>query len=123
MSLNLHHLRLFAAVADRGGFTAAAESLRITQPAISKALAELERQVGVPLLDRVGRSVRLTEAGERLHARARELFGVERVAERELLEMRGLKRGVLRVGASTTIATYLLPAALARYGQLHPHVD
>ncbi|HEU4786197.1 MAG TPA: LysR family transcriptional regulator, partial [Gemmatimonadaceae bacterium] len=101
MSINLHHLRLFAAVVDHGGFTKAAAALNLSQPAISKSLNELERQLHVRLLDRGGRSLRLTEAGKLLHARARELFGVERIAERELRELRGLKRGVLRVAAST----------------------
>lgn len=122
MAINLHHLRLFAAVVDEGGFTRAAARLNLSQPAISKSLTELERQLHVNLLDRSGRTVRLTEAGRTLHARARELFGVERVAEQELRELRGLKRGVLRIGASTTIATYLLPAVLGRFHRRHPRV-
>ena len=120
--MNLHHLRLFTAVVDQGGFTKAAESLHLSQPAISKSLAELERQLHVKLLDRSGRSVRLTDAGRLLHARGRELFGVERVAERELRELRGLKRGVLRVAASTTIATYMLPPVLGRFRMRHAAV-
>lgn len=119
MSINLHHLRLFAAVVDQGGFTKAAAALNLSQPAISKSLNELERQLHVRLLDRGGRSPRLTEAGKLLHARARELFGVERVAERELRELRGLKHGVLRVAASTTIATYMLPPVLGRFRVRH----
>src|SRR5215470_16764106 len=122
MALNLHHLRLFAAVVEHGGFTRAARALRLSQPAISKSLNELEKQLQVPLLDRSGKSVVLTEAGRTLYARAAELFGVERVAERELRELRGLKRGLLRVGASTTIATYLLPAYLGRFHTRHPGV-
>src|SRR6059058_2213498 len=108
MALNLHHLRLFAAVVEHGGFTKAAGVLRLSQPAISKSLNELERQLNVPLIDRSGRGIRLTDAGRTLYGRAQELFGVEQVAERELREARGLERGVLRVAASTTIATYLL---------------
>ncbi len=64
----------------------------------------------------------LTEAGRTLYARAGELFGVERAAERELRELRGLKRGLLRVAASTTIATYLLPHYLGRFHTRHPGV-
>jgi DNA-binding transcriptional LysR family regulator len=82
----------------------------------------LERHLHVRLLDRSGRSIRLTDAGRLLHARGRELFGVERAAERELRELRGLKRGVLRVAASTTIATYLLPPVLGRFKMRHPGV-
>ena len=120
--MNLHHLRLFAAVVDEGGFTRAAARLNLSQPAISKSLTELERQLHVTLLDRSGRSIHLTDAGRTLYARARELFGVELVAEQELRELRGLKRGVLRIGASTTIATYVLPAILGRFHLRHPRV-
>jgi DNA-binding transcriptional LysR family regulator len=122
MAINLHHLRLFATIVDEGGFTKAARALRLSQPAISKSLNELERQLHVPLLDRSGKSLVLTDAGRLLYARASELFGVERAAERELRELRGLKRGLLRVGASTTIATYLLPPYLGRFHLRHPRV-
>ena len=122
MSINLHHLRLFTAVVDHGGFTRAATHLNLSQPAISKSLAELERQLNVRLIDRSGRSARLTDAGEALHARARELFGVERLAERELREIRGLKRGRLRIAASTTIASYMLPSVLGRFHRRRPSV-
>ncbi len=120
--MNLHHLRLFAAVVDQGGFTSAARVLRLSQPAISKSLNELERQLHVSLLERGGRGVNLTEAGRALYGRARELFGVERMAERELRELHGLKRGTLRVAASTTIATYMLPPVLGRFHVRHPSV-
>jgi DNA-binding transcriptional LysR family regulator len=122
MSLNLHHVRVFTAIVEHGGFTKAARTLRLSQPAVSKSLNELERQLHVSLLDRSGKSVVLTEAGRTLYARAGELFGVEREAERELRELRGLKRGVLRVAASTTIATYLLPPYLGRFHTRHPGV-
>jgi DNA-binding transcriptional LysR family regulator len=122
MALNLHHLRLFAAVVDHGGFTKAATALNVSQPAISKSIKELETDLGLSLLDRSGRGSRLTAAGETLYGRARELFGVERAAERELRELRGLKRGRLRIAASTTIATYLLPPVLGRFHLRHPRV-
>jgi DNA-binding transcriptional LysR family regulator len=122
MSLNLHHLRVFSAVAEQGGFSRAAAALRISQPAVSKAVRQLERQVGVPLVERAGRASRLTTAGERLAARARELFGVETAAEEELRALRGLEAGSLRVGASTTIATYMLPPILARFHEAHPAI-
>jgi DNA-binding transcriptional LysR family regulator len=120
--MNLHHLRLFTAVVNQGGFTKAAASLHLSQPAISKSLNELERQLNLTLLERSGRSIRLTDAGQALYARARELFGVEWIAEQELREIRGLKRGVLRIGASTTIATYMLPPYLGRFHLRHPAI-
>lgn len=118
--MNLHHLRLFAAVVDAGGFTKAAGVLNLSQPAISKSVKELESELSLSLIDRSGRTLRLTDAGKSLYARARELFGVERIAERELRELRGLKRGVLRIAASTTIATYMLPPVLGRFHLRHP---
>jgi DNA-binding transcriptional LysR family regulator len=120
--MNLHHLRLFTAVVNQGGFTKAAASLHLSQPAISKSLNELERQLNLTLLERSGRSIRLTDAGQALYARARELFGVEWIAEQELREIRGLKRGVLRIAASTTIATYMLPPYLGRFHLRHPGI-
>jgi len=122
MALNLHHLRVFARVAQEGGFTRAAQALHLSQPAVSKSVRELERQIGLPLLDRNGRSTRLTAAGEALHARARELFAVEQSAEAELRALRGLDGGELRVGASTTVATYLLFPYLARFREANPRV-
>jgi len=122
MAINLHHLRLFAAVVQQGGFTKAAAKLNLSQPAISKSLNELEKQLDVNLLDRTGKSIRLTAAGRTLYARARELFGAEMAAEQELRELRGLKRGTLRIAASTTIATYMLPPYLGRFHMRHPNV-
>lgn len=113
---------MFAAVVDHGGFTKAATALRLSQPAISKSLTDLERTLGVSLIDRGGRALRLTDAGRVLYARATELFGVERAAEQEVRELRGLERGLLRVAASTTIATYLLPPVLGRFHLAHPRI-
>jgi DNA-binding transcriptional LysR family regulator len=120
--MNLHHLRLFTAVVEHGGFTKAGAMLNLSQPAISKSLGELEKQLQLTLIDRSGRSLKLTDAGRALYARGRELFGVERLAEQELRELRGLKRGVLRIAASTTIATYMLPSVLGRFHLRHPRV-
>jgi DNA-binding transcriptional LysR family regulator len=123
MAMNLHHLRVFARVAEEGGFTRAAQALRLSQPAVSKAVRQLERQTGVPLFERAGRATRLTAAGDALFARARELFAVEQSAEEELRALRGLNGGVLRVGASTTVATYLLFPYLARFRRANPRVE
>jgi DNA-binding transcriptional LysR family regulator len=122
MALNLHHLRIFASVAEQGGFSRAATVLRLSQPAVSKSVRELEREIGSPLFERGGRAPRLTESGTLLFARARELFAVERSAEEELRALRGLESGVLRIGASTTVITYLLPPYLARFRAAHPHI-
>ena len=122
MTLNLHHLRVFASVAEHGGFSRAAVVLRLSQPAVSKSVRALEREVGTVLFERGGRTPRLTEAGALLFTRARELFAVERSAEEELRTLTGLERGVLRVGASTTVITYVLPPYLAHFRAAHPGV-
>jgi DNA-binding transcriptional LysR family regulator len=122
MAINLNALRIFAAVADAGGFTKASELLHLSQPAVSKAVQTLERDLAMPLLERGPRAIRLTDAGIALFARARELFAVERVTEEELRTLRGLEGGRVRIGASTTIATYLLPPVLADFRTRHPAV-
>ena len=121
--MNLGHLALFRAVAEEGSISRGAERLFISQPAVSKQVAELERAVGLPLLVRTPKGVRLTEAGELLAEHARRLFAVEAEAERALREMRGLERGRLAIGASRTIGVYLLPEILAGFYHRHPGIE
>jgi len=123
MSLNLHLLRLFATVARTGSFSRAAEILHISQPAISKSVRDFEAQVGCRLLDRGPKGVRPTREGEALARHARTLFAAERAAEEELRALRGLHQGSLRVGASTTIATYMLPDHLGAFHRAHPGIE
>src|SRR5690606_1883109 len=110
MRLNLHLLKVFHTVATEGSFSAAARQLHISQPAVSKAVAELERQLDMALIERTGtrtgRGPMLTEAGAVLNAHARGIFALEHAAVEELQERSGLKRGRLVIGASTTIASY-----------------
>lgn len=120
--LNRNHLSLFRAVAEAGGFSSAAEVVHISQPAISMQVGELEEALGTPLFDRLPRGVRLTYAGEVLLGYAQRIGAVEREAERAMREIRGLERGRLSLGASTTIGSYLLPAALGEFRRLHPAV-
>jgi DNA-binding transcriptional LysR family regulator len=120
--MNLHYLRAFATVAEQGSITRAARVLATSQPAVSKQLAELEDSLGSVLLDRLPRGVRLTAAGEVLLRHAERIFAAERAAEAELLELTGLMRGRLSIGASTTIGGYLLPAAIGAFNRAHPRV-
>jgi DNA-binding transcriptional LysR family regulator len=122
MALNLHLLRIFAVVAEHGNFSRAAQAAHISQPAVSKAIQELEKQTGVLLLERGARGVRLTEAGAILQQHARAIFSAEQVAEDELRSQRGLRGGMLRIGASLTIANYFLPPLVARFHAEHPHL-
>ena len=119
-SVTLRQLRTFKAVADLNSFSLAAQQLQLSQPSVSYQVKELEEAVGVPLLDRLGKRVQLTEAGSVLYSYARKTLDVLDEAALALEEMRGIKRGNLRVGASTTVGIYLLPAALGAFKKLHP---
>jgi DNA-binding transcriptional LysR family regulator len=119
-AVTLRQLRTFKAVADMKSFSLAAQNLRLSQPSVSYQVKELEEALGQPLLDRLGRTVELTEAGTVLYTYARRALDVVDEAALVLEEMRGIKRGTLRVGASTTVGVYLLPAALGAFKKLHP---
>ena len=123
MSLNLHLLRLFAAVARHQSFSRAAEALHLSQPAVSKGVRDFEAQVGSRLLERGAGGVTVTEAGGLLLRHAATLFAAERAAEEELAALRGLQRGTLSIGASTTVATYLLPPILGTFHKRHPEIE
>src|ERR1700760_4910671 len=123
MPLNLHLLRLFATVVQTGSFSRAADALHISQPAISKGVRDFELQVGCRLLDRTSKGVRPTREGQALLRHADTLFAAERAAEDELLSLRNLEAGSLRIGASTTIATYMIAEHLGRFRRQYPGID
>lgn len=116
-------LLTFSRVADEGSLSRAARAMSLTQPAVSNQMGKLASAVGEPLFKRHRSGVTLTPAGLGLlpHARAvgRALDGAQSFAE----GLRGLEVGTARVAASTTIASYLLPAVLARYRRLHPGLE
>jgi DNA-binding transcriptional LysR family regulator len=122
MALNLHLLRLFASVAAHGSFSRAADALHISQPAISRGVRELEAQTGARLLERLPRGAVPTEAGRTLLRHATILFAAEREAEEDLAARRGLARGSLAIGASTTCGTWYLPPLLAAFHAAHPAI-
>jgi DNA-binding transcriptional LysR family regulator len=120
--MNLNQLRVFRAVLEQGSITQAARALRISQPAVSKQLAELEASLGAPLVDRLPRGIRLTAAGEVLSDFVRRIFQEERAAELALAEFLGLRQGALSVGASSTIGTYLIPQVFGDFHARHASV-
>jgi len=117
--INLNQLRVFKAVFDEGSITAAARRLRISQPAVSKQLAELEESLGTTLVDRLPRGVRLTAAGELLQQHTRRVFQAETDAEAAMAAFLGLDKGRLAVGASTTIGSYLVPGVFGEFHEQH----
>jgi DNA-binding transcriptional LysR family regulator len=123
MDLQLTHLRTLQAIAQHGSFSRAAQSLRLTQPAVSMQVRHLERALGLPLLERVGKRAFPTRAGELLLGHAdralRELAaGVERVRG-----LRGVVAGRVRLGTSASISIYLLPPALRRFRTRYPDAE
>lgn len=127
--INLHLLRLFFVVAEQRSFSRAAEKLFISQPAVSKAVRELENQLGLPLIERnaggtrSGKGMRLTESGQAMFDHARGIFALERAALEDVRARIGLERGQLIIGASTTVAGYWLPEYVARFMQAYPSVQ
>jgi DNA-binding transcriptional LysR family regulator len=122
MALNLHLVRLFVAVATHHSFSRAAEALNISQPAVSKGVLALERQVGLTLLDRSQAYLPLTEAGQLLLDYAQGIFADERLAETALAQVRDGTHGHLALGASHTIGIYLLPQLISQFHRQHPNV-
>ena len=116
----LQNLRSFCYAVQTGSISKAAERSSLSQPSVSYQVKELEEAIGMPLLDRLGKKVQLTEAGSVLYSYTRRALDVLDEASLALEEMHGIKRGNLRVGASTTVGIYLLPAALGAFKKLHP---
>jgi DNA-binding transcriptional LysR family regulator len=122
MALNLHHLRAFGAVVTLGGVGAAARSLGLSQPAVSRSIRELERDVGITLLTRRAQGVVPTAAGRELFEHAQAIAASERAAREAMDAVRGLEQGTLNIGASTTIATYVLPHLIGRFTREYPGI-
>lgn len=118
----LRQLRVFAAVARHLSFIRAAEELKLTAPAVSMQIKELEAEVGLPLFDRTSRQVSLTMVGEYVLGHARRVLAAMRDAEDLVARFRGLKTGQLDVGMVST-AKYFLPRMLAQFRQEHPGIE
>src|SRR5262245_33820827 len=121
--VDLRHLRAFAAIVDAGGFARAAIRLNLSQPGLSRQIAALEEDLGVPLFDRLGRRALLTSEGEDLLRRSRRLLSdAESLGERARALKGGLT-GLLRVGATPQAMETLLAGFLARYRRRRPGVE
>jgi DNA-binding transcriptional LysR family regulator len=112
--LDVTRLRVLVAVARHGSVTAAARALNYAQPSISHHIARLEAETGTQLLERVGRGIRLTEAGRLLAERAEEIIGRLDAAEAELAAHVGLREGRVRLAAFPSALGTIVPAAAAR---------
>jgi DNA-binding transcriptional LysR family regulator len=121
--LDVKQLRVLKAVAEHGSFSAAAEALSYTQPAISQQVAALEKQTGTMLVDRTSRGVRLTDAGLTLVDHAEVVLARLAAAEAELEAMAGIRGGRVRLASFPTAGASLLPPAVALFTQRHPDVE
>lgn len=118
--MEVHQLRYFVAVAEAGSFTRAAERCLVAQPSLSQQIQKLERELRRPLFDRLGKRVRLTEAGEELLGRARAILSTLDETRQALDRATTPGRGRVRVGAIPTVGPYLLPPALAHFLKRYP---
>lgn len=118
--LNLTRLRVIEAVARHGSVTEAAKELHYSQPSVSHHLARLEAETGAQLLQRVGRGIRLTQAGQLLADRAAEILGRVAAADAELSAHVGLTAGRVRLAGFTSAICALMPPAIATLSGTHP---
>src|SRR4026209_2701005 len=122
MQITLRQFEVFLAVARAGSFQAAAEVLHLSQPALSQHVAELERELGARLLDRLGRRVALTEAGRVLEDHARRVFATPARARETAAEPAGVQSGARPLGASTVPGIYVPPQLAARFQERYPGI-
>ena len=120
--MELKTLRYFLAVARQGSFTKAAESLYITQPTLSRQMADLEAEMGVRLFERGSRKLTLTEEGIYLRRRAEEMLALESEIECELGCRKGDLSGVITIGAAETKAMDTVVQAISSFRAKYPHV-
>jgi LysR family hydrogen peroxide-inducible transcriptional activator len=118
--MELHQLRYFVAVADVGSFTHAAQRCYVAQPSLSQQIIKLERALGQPLFERLGRTVRLTPAGRTLYERAVAILAAVEDARRRVSGSGDDGQGTVVVGVIPTIAPYLLPPAVREFQRRYP---
>jgi len=114
--------QVFEAIYRLGSFTRAAEELFLTQPTVSMQIKKLTETIGLPLFEHVGRNVEPTESGKEVYSACRSMFETLSNLEMKISDMKGLKRGRLRMGVITT-AKYLAPEMLGAFSQIYPGID
>jgi DNA-binding transcriptional LysR family regulator len=118
----LRQLQVFEAIVRLGSFTRAAEELFLTQPTVSMQIKKLADAMGLPLFEHVGRNVQPTEAGHELYDACRRMFETLANLEMKIADLKGMKRGRLRLGVITT-AKYFAPEILGEFSQLYPGIE
>lgn len=120
--MELRHLKYFLKIAETSSFTRAAAALRVTQPTLSHQIKQLEREVGMPLFDRVGRQVRLTDPGKVLQGHARRALQEIDSALSALADLEGSTQGHLTIGVFRTFSSSPIPGVLADFSRRYPGV-
>ncbi len=115
-------LAMLVRVVDAGGVTRAAEIMYVSQPAVTHRLRRLERVLGARLVERQGRRLALTNAGQAILPLARQALRILEQIPAAISEVQGLLRGEIILGASTTIGEFLLPKRLSAFAQAYPHI-
>ena len=118
----LRHIRYFLAVAEHRNFTRAAEALHVSQPTLSQQIIQLEDSLRVQLLDRSGRSIRLTDAGATYLRYAQRALQDLDAGKRAIHDVRELSRGSLRLAVTPTFTAYLVGPLLEKYNRRYPNI-
>src|SRR3990170_8597356 len=121
--LNLVHLKVLAAVARHRSVTEAAQELHYSQSSVSHHLSRLEAAVGVKVVQRIGRGIRLTPEGQLLANRASEIVGRVDAASRELAAQVGLQAGRVRLAANASVLSTIVPKSAATLARAHPGLE
>src|SRR5690625_5031419 len=121
--MDLRQLEYFMTVSKELHFTRAAEKLNISQPSLSQQILNLEDKVGMPLFDRIGKKIALTEAGKILLTHTQRVFHEIGQARSALDDLHGLQRGQLTVGSLITCVQYLLPPAILKFKRLYTNIE
>lgn len=117
-----HRLKVFHTVASRSSFTKASEELNISQPAVTKHIKEIENQLNTKLFDRKGTTIQLTQSGKGLFEYAERIRNIYRDLEFEINQINQQHKGKLIIGASTTVAQYILPEILAKFNSYYKDI-
>ena len=116
-------LEVFLAVARHLNFTRAGEEMHLSQPSMSIRIRLLQEELGVKLFEQTGKKISLTEAGLLLERNARRIVAALEDAKEAMQELKGLERGSLKIGASTTPGIYLVPKLVAEFKRQHPKIE
>ncbi len=121
--MNFRQLQIFVNVCESGSMSETARNMYMTQPAVSQTIIDLESELNVKLFDRINRKLNLTYSGEILLMNSKRILGLVEDTKKELNEIANLTKGKIRIGASTTIGIYLLPALISEFNQIYGDIN